>query len=272
MSSNVDQAFITKFKSELTHAFQTEGSRLRDCVWVDSNVVGNKLRFPVLSASTATKNRARHTILSGDPDAHSYKEADIQNYEDWKFIDNLDRFKTNIDLRKGYAMALGKSMGRAVDLEITTALNASNTSAGSAAALDKALLVKIGKLANENNWPTGKWTWVITPAVYEKLMTVTEVLSRDFGSGTAFVNGKAGTVMNFSFVVLPALADIKVSATEHKTFAFHQEAVGLGFASDINSRIDYSAAHASDIVYASGAFGAVSILPEGVLRVNVNGL
>ena len=191
MSSNIDAAFVVQYQSEFSHVFQTQGSKLRSQVWVKNGVAGTSTKFPLLDVAQSTKNRARHSILSGDGDAHSSVTATLDNYESWRFIDSLDEFKTNIDVRRGYSESIVAKLGRDMDNTILTAANTTNTSAGSAAGMDMALVSKVTGLTFKYKWPTGKKTWVITPSVFEKLTAITQFGSRDYNDGQPLKEGAA---------------------------------------------------------------------------------
>lgn len=272
MSSNIDAAFVVQYQSEFSHVFQTQGSKLRSQVWVKNGVAGTSTKFPLLDVAQSTKNRARHSILSGDGDAHSSVTATLDNYESWRFIDSLDEFKTNIDVRRGYSESIVAKLGRDMDNTILTAANTTNTSAGSAAGMDMALVSKVTGLTFKYKWPTGKKTWVITPSVFEKLTAITQFGSRDYNDGQPLKEGAPVRFMGWEFVILPELEDLKVSGTEHKTFAFFERAVGLAVGRDITSKVNYSSAHNADIVLGEMSAGSVAIQQTGILRVNVNGL
>jgi len=181
MAIDVNDAFIIQYKSEFSHALQQSESMLRSTVWQNLGVVGSQVRFPVLATVASTKNRARHSILSGDGDAHSNATATLNNYEAYRFIDSLDEFKTNISLRQGYTESIVAELNRNLDNEIITAMNTTYTSEGAAAAMSKARMAGLREIAGEQNWTASQgWHFAVTPAIFSDILQLTQVESGDY--------------------------------------------------------------------------------------------
>lgn len=274
MSSNINNNFVTVFQTEVTQIFQTLQSNLRDSVTVKT-VEGGDTRFPVMAATAAVKNRARHSILAGDGDAHSYVTATLANYEAWRFIDSLDEFKVNFSARDVYAKSISASLNQSVDLSVIGAISAANqyTDTGLSAALDKAAFAKLRKFAGTNSFPKeGTRTMVLTPAAYASLFLNSEVTSRDWAEGRAFASGVTNMLMGFNVVESKELESINPSGTTAYGFIYHQNSVGLGIGKDITAQVNYSPAHNANIVLGEMSIGAVSILPTCIGRFTVTGL
>jgi hypothetical protein len=275
MSANFSNTFITKFVDEVTSVFQTEGSRIRPQVWTNNAIVGSQVRFPLLDVADVVKDRPAHSLLAGDGNAHSNVTATLHDYDSWRFIDDLAQFKTNVEYRQPYAESITQALGRSIDIVLLDAMNASNTSAGSAAGMDMALFAKVAGLAHTYKWPTtGKMTWVITPKVYAKLAVITQYGSSDYNDSKPLTKNVVRNFMGFDIVISPELAaGYAASGTEDVTFAFFNRAVGLGIGKDIAVNVGPSIAHGNSvIVHGKTSAGAVVIQPTGVLKVNVSGL
>jgi hypothetical protein len=274
MAGDVNDAFIIQYQSEFSHALQQTESMLRESVWTNMGVTGSQVRFPVLAAVASTKNRARHSILAGDGDAHSNATATLSNYEAYRFIDALDEFKTNISLRQGYTESIVAELNRNMDNEIITAMNTTNTSEGSAAAMSKARLAGLRELAGEANWSSAQgWHFAVTPAIYSEILQLTQVESGDYSNKGNFDQlRRAINVYGIRVVEVPELDDFKVSSSNHYGFLYAEKSVGLGIGRDITPKLNYSPAHNSDIVLGEMSCGAVTIQQTGVYRVEVNGL
>ena len=275
MSTQITNAQIVQYESEFQSALQQMGSVLRDTVFTRNGVVGGSVKFPVVGLATSTKNRARHSILTSPNTTHTSATATLDNYEAPEFIDSLDEFITNIDVRSAYLKGIAAVLGRDLDGIVIDAMVASHSaSSPSSAAADKALVATMRKLAGTKTWPKNNndWYWVVTPDVWAKLLTVNEVISRDYGNGESFVNGSIMRLAGFNVIESPQLIDQKVSATVHKTYAYNKSSVGLAIAKDVGVKVNYSAAHNADIVLGEMRAGAVTIQPDGVFEIQVSGL
>jgi hypothetical protein len=274
MAGDINDAFIIQYQSEFSHALQQTESMLRATVWTNMGVVGSQVRFPVIATVSSTKNRARHSILSGDGDAHSNATATLNNYEAYRFIDSLDEFKTNISLRQGYTESIVAELNRNMDNEIITAMNTTYTSEGAAAAMSKARLAGLREIAGENNWPLNQgWHLAVTPAIFSEILQLTQVESGDYSVRGNFDNVRRDVnVYGIHVMEVPELDGFKASASNHYGFFYTEKSVGLGIGRDITPKINYSPAHNSDIVLGEMSAGAVTIQSTGVYRVEVSGL
>lgn len=278
MSADISDAFKIQYESEYAHALQNLGGRLRDTVWVRNSVQGNQVRFPVLAASDVTKNRARHSLLTGQDDRHSNVTATLNNYESFDFIDSLDEFKTDADYRGGYTQSNIMALNSQLDKVVLDAVNSSHTSEGSAATITEARIAGMREIAGENNWAANEeWYWVVTPAVFSEVLQINEVVSSDYSQGGVFEDGGKSRqikAMGFTFIESPELnsSDYWTSATSHNTYVYSNKMVGLGVGRDITPKVNYSVPHNSTILLAEMSAGAVTIQTAGVYEVEVNGL
>lgn len=276
MALDISDAFKIQYESEFSHALQNMGSKLRDTVWVRSGVQGSQVRFPILASATSEKNRARHSFLSGDGDAHSNVTATLNNYESHRFIDSLDEFKADADYRSGYTQSVISKLGTDLDTEILTAMNSSHTSAGAAAAMSDDLIAAIREIAGENYWPTNQeWYWVVTPAVFSEVLLLNQTISGDYSQHGMYADGgKTRSVNAFGFVFIESqvLDAFKASSTSHNTYVYSKQMVGLGIGRDITPKVNYSVDRNSTLILAEMSAGAVTIQTSGVYEVEVNGL
>ena len=278
MATDINDSFKIQYEAEYSHALQNLGGKLRDTVWVRNSVQGSQVRFPVLGEATVETNRARHSLLEGGGDRHSNVTATLTNYEAYDFIDSLDEFKTDADYRTGYTEANITKLNSQLDKVVLTAMNASHTSEGAAAAMTEARIAGMREIAGENNWnPQEEWCWVVTPAVFSEVLQINEVVSSDYSQGGVFEDGgKARKIkaFGFTFIESPELnsSDYWTSATSHNTYVYSKKMVGLGIGRDITPKVNYSPAHNSTILLAEMSAGAVTIQTAGVYEVEVNGL
>lgn len=276
MSASVDQTFITKFQSEISHDFQQMGTKLKDTVY---NVQANSsvVRFPTLGTIGVETNKPRHADVTPQDVAHSYVEATLSNYHTGQYIDDLDELKTNQSIRSAYIKAMTSALGRKVDNILLTELNTtSNNANASAAAIDNSLLSTLRYVAGENDWRDQENSWWIAldPISYSKLLTVTEVMSSDYSMGVTWNEGRIARVLGFNVVEISGLNTFRPSAGVDDTlrtgFMWHTDAVGLAVGSEIKTSINYVPQKDSWFVMGKMSMAAKQIQTEGVHKIQID--
>jgi Phage capsid protein len=265
---------IEQFANEFTIANQQKGSKLEGCVMTQP-VVGESTRFDVVGASTSTSNRPLNAVIEFDQDnPFTSPLAEMTPFESFRLIRKLQEFETKASARAPFAKSAAMQLGRDMDKSILSAMKASNTSAGSAAAMNFAMCAGVAELTEQNNWNTTDMTWVISPRVYNKLLQVDEYKRVDYINDKPLVGGEVKPFMGFRIIVSSLLtaAPFIVSANVHRTYAFSNEGVGLGIGQAISSVVEWRSDHRAWQCGADGAWGAVTIQPTSVLEVQVNGL
>lgn len=247
MSTQVNQAFVQQYTTNIQMLLQQQGSRLRPAV--------TEYAFKGKAASmaeqfgnvTPVRNQGRHSdtpLISTPQD----KRWIYPNDYDWAdLIDDQDKLRMLIDPTGPYAMAGAWAMGRAQDDEIiagffgsnntgengTTAtgtLYAYNSNSQSVAAtvgasaatglnIAKLRAAKRKLLAAEVDVDNDQLFMAITAKQHDDLLNEAQAISLDYNSQPVLVNGKISSFMGFNFI--------------------HSERIpgGSGFASAINTGI-----------------------------------
>lgn len=273
MSTQITNAQIVQYEAEFQSALQQMGSVLRGTVFTRSGVIGGSVKFPVVGTAASIKNRARHSLLTSPNTAHSSATATLNNYESAEFLDSLDEFITNVDVRSAYMKGIAAVLGRDLDDVIIDAMSASHSSSSpSAASLDKSLIASMRALAGNKNWPANNndWYWAVTPDVYSQFIKTGDFITNLNGNFNGLETGSTLKVGGFNIIECPELISYAVDSDTHKTYAFNKSSVGLAIAEDVKVKINYSAAHNSDIVLGEMRAGAVTIQADGVFEVQVN--
>ena len=93
MSTEVNKAFVNKYRSNFIHLAQQKGSRLRNFVRVNEGVVGKADHFDRLGSTSAQKMTSRHadTPLISTP--HSRRKVVMEDYNWADLVDKADQIK-----------------------------------------------------------------------------------------------------------------------------------------------------------------------------------
>jgi len=289
--TSLSNSFVTMFSDDVKQAYQQMTSKLVDSVRVVRNVTGSTYKFHKLSKGGSIKNKARFEdltamsettkslsgsgVYTGGTAQNSIVTATLNNFHSAEYIDDLDMFKTNIDLRSTFASAIASALSRAVDQEIIDVLNTNATTDQSpfnlSAGLTKANLLLIHERLNSLDVPTNDRVLVISPAALTDLLTDTTLVSAADGliTNQALATGFIPSVFGFRVVISNLLSNTGTTSGVRTCFAMQKEAVGLALAQDITTRIDYVPQKASSIVLGTMSGGSSVIDTDGVVTVNI---
>jgi len=285
----VSNSFITMWSDDVKQAYQQQTSKLVDSVRVVRNVTGSTYKFHKIGKGGYLKNKDRFADIiamsdsskslggatySGGEAAQSVVTATLNNFHSGEYIEDMDQFKTNIDLRSTFAQSIGAALARGVDNEIIGALNTNadtDQTPFNFSGLTKANLLKVHERLNSLDVPNMDRCLIISPAVLTDLLTDTTLVSSDNGviTNTALATGYIPSVFGFRVIVSNLLDGTGTTAGVRTCFAIQKEAVGLALAQDIQARIDYVPHKASHLVLGTMSGGSTVIDSEGVVTINV---
>jgi len=287
--TSISNSFVTMFSDDVKQAYQQMTSKLVDSVRVVRNVTGSTYKFHKLSKGGSIKNKARFEDLvamsdtsksltspgayTGGTAQNSVVTATLNNFHSAEYIDDLDQFKTNIDLRSTFAQSIAGALARAVDQEIISAFDSSTptnikTTAQGANGLNKAALLEVHQALNALDVPTNDRVLLISPAALTDLLTDTTLVAAADGqlSNIALATGYIPSIFGFRIVVSNLLT---TDSVVRKCYAFQKESIGLALAQDITTRIDYVPQKASTIVLGTMSGGSTVIDEDGVVEIQV---
>ena len=288
--TSVSNSFVTMFSDDVKQAYQQMSSKLVDSVRVVRNVTGSTYKFHKLSKGGSIKNKARFEDLTamsettksltspgaytGGTAQNSTVTATLNNFHSAEYVDDLDLFKTNVDLRATFSSAIASALSRAVDQEIIDVLDANmevDASPFNIAGLTKANLLLVHERLNSADVPNNDRVLVISPAALTDLLGDTTLVSATNGiiADGALTTGYIPNIFGFRVIVSNLLSSTGTTAGVRSCYAFQKEALGLALAQDITTRIDYVPQKASSIILGTMSGGATVIDTDGIVTINV---
>lgn len=288
MSTTIDQAFIRSYERDVHHVFQRQGGHCRPSVRLKTNIVGRSTTFQKIGTGTAT-TKARHGVITPMNQTHTAVECALEDFYAGDWVDALDEAKTNIDEKMALAKGGAWALGRKVDNQIITQLDATTqtaiTWAVTSEAAIKSSLLQMTEALDDNDVPNdGDRYGLLTPRAWSQAMVVEEFASADYvtPSGMSYNDGAPmGTAWkSWMGVMWKVHTDLpgKGTATA-KVFTYHKNAVGYasgkhagniaaneGVAADISWHGD----RASHFVNHMMSGGACLIDDTGVIEGNLN--
>jgi hypothetical protein len=285
MSFEVTTAFVQQYKDNVQLLLQQRGSKLRECMTVDTYNGKAAKAVEQIGPVTAQKRVSRHgdTPLISTP--HDARWVFPTDYEWADMIDDQDKLRMLIDPTSPYAMNGAFALGRAMDdLIIDAALGTSKTGengttntafdtsnqqiAASATGLtiDKLRETKEILLGNEVDVDSDELYMAVTAKQLTNLLAATEVTSSDYNSVKALVQGQVDTFMGFKFKHIERLG--VDGSSNRRVIAWAKSGMHLGLWNDINGRISErdDKSYATQ-VYVKGTFGATRVEEGKVVEI-----
>jgi len=240
MSTSVDTAFVRQYEREVKDAFQRMGGFLRPTVRTQDGVVGKSTTFQKIGKGMAT-TKARHGTITPMNQDHTAIECTLSDFYAGDWVDKLDEAKTKIDERQAIARGGAFALGRKVDDQIFTALDATTTTtltftATPIAAIENSLLLVREALDNADAPNDGeRYAW-LTPRGWSAAMKVVSFSDARYvgnGGGQTFTRG--AEIANGAPIQFKDWMGIKWGAhtglpgrgtSVAKCFAYHKTAVG----------------------------------------------
>lgn len=248
MSTEITEAFVQQYRSNIIHLSQQDDSRLINRVEVKENVTGKNVFFDRLGLQTMTQLTSRHADTMQQDTPHSRRMASLAPYTVADLIDDPDQIRTLIDPTNPYAKAQGSAIGRTQDeIIIAAALGTAatgETGSGSQTLpsaqkvtiqiggggsdaflnLDKVLAAKRIMDAAEVE-KSGRFL-VYDAIQMEAMLQLEKVTSADYNVIRALVMGEMDTYLGYKWVHSELLTTDSDSNTQ--VFCFQESGLGLG--------------------------------------------
>ena len=296
MSNQVTNAFVQQFKDNFILLSQQKGSRLRQWVRDDPDFLKGKAGyFDRIGATAMQKRASRHqdTPLINTP--HSRRRVTLDDFVWADLIDNADRIKMLADPEGPYTVNAMWAAGREFDTAIVNAMNGSAYSMDEDDAATSVVLPTAQKVAVANHsYDAGSGDVGLTvgkliaakeillagEAIEDdedlfcvadakqlaKLLSETEVQSRDYNDVYALVTGRIDSFMGFKFARKESLP--VNSSSDTLVYCWARNGVGLAVGEEITTRIsERDDKNYSTQVYIELSVGATRIEDEKVVEI-----
>lgn len=258
MSTSVDTAFITSYDAKVHEVFQRMGSYLKESVRVKDNVIGSTAVFQKIGTGTAT-TKARHGTITPMNQTHTAPSVTLADFYAGDWVDRLDEAKININERDALASGGAMSLGRKVDDQITTALDATTQSTITLTVTSKATVlstaIEFAEAAWANDVPNDGQVYAVATARYwSQLMTIdqfqrAEYVGADgqsFRQGPAVGRGRWKEWMGIKWKMQTGLPGAGTATA--KCFVYHKTSIGYAVAQSAGN-IAGNEAVAADITW-----------------------
>ncbi len=286
MSTEVNKAFVQKFRDSFMHLVQQKGSRLREYVRTNSDVVGKYDHFDRLGSTSAQKITSRHSDTPLISTPHSRRRVSMEDYNWADLIDKADKVRMLADPTSEYMKAGVWAMGRTMDdiviaAMLGNAVSVDENDSSANVALPSAQKVAVSGTTDMNITklrqakkildasdvdPDLPRCIVMKSNQFYDLLGDSQIQSSDYNTVKALVAGEIDTFMGFKFIRSERLTTD--SSGDTQCIAWIHDGIGLSMGMDVKTEItERSDKNYSTQVYAQMCLGAVRIEDEKVVEI-----
>lgn len=240
----IEEHHVLKYADDVQMAYQQDGSRLRECVTLKSGITGKAFSTNDIGIVEAVTKDSRHEQHAHQDPEHTVRWGNLVYYYNSIMMDRDDDARVLADPKNQYVMSNASSLGRRADRTIITALlgsaitgeDRSGTQAlptaqkvtGSTSALTKAKILTAKRLLDEAEVPDGNRYFAISAQGLEDMLAITEVISSDYNTVKALVDGQINTWLGFTFKRTELLPKGVVTTNVRQAIAWHKGALVFG--------------------------------------------
>ena len=247
MSTEITEAFVQQYRTNLIHLSQQKASRLINAVFLKENVTGKSVFFDRLGVQTMTQLTSRHADTLHQDTPHSRRMATLAPYTISDLIDEADMIRTLIDPTNPYAVAQANSIARTQDdIIIAAALGTAATGetgsgsqalpsaqkiaialggGGSDAYLNLEKVIEAQRLMNAAEVDEENRFLVHDSFQLSKILALEKFTSIDYNTRKSLVEGSMPYFMGFTWIRSERLTADSNSNTQ--VLAFQSNAMGL---------------------------------------------
>jgi hypothetical protein len=283
MSIFINNSAVTLFDTQVKKVYQ-EGYSLRGLVREKSVKGAKEIQFPVMGRAIA-RTKSIHTDVVPSNVAHDPVTAVMQ---EWYASDYTDIFKNkqiNFDEVTELADILKMACGRRADKILIDAMNAASGTGtvgisvgGSNTDMNFDKFIEAMGALDDAGVPEEGRTILMNHRAYRSLLGDEKFTSSDYGQmrfdGTSQGNKKG--FVGFDIVTINERVEedgsrlgLPLSTNDVTLFAFHRDAIGMGFNMEVTSETNYVPQKLHFLSTVMFSAGAKAIDPKGIVKITV---
>lgn len=282
MTIEINDSAVTLFDSQVKKVYQ-EGYSLKGLVREKSVAGAKTIQFPVMGKGIA-RQKAIHTDVVPSDVAHTPVTATMQNWYAADYTDIFGKNQINFDEITELADILRDACGRRLDKILIDVLVAasgastvSNDVGGTDSGMNYAKFVEAMGKMDDAGVPQDGRTFLMNHKAYRSLLSDDEFINSDYGQMRfdTTSQGNKKPFLGFNIVTIADRVESDTSVTglpvdgslDRSLFAFHRDAVGMGFNMEMKSEVNYipeKLAFLSTVMFAAGG---VAIDQTGIVKI-----
>lgn len=265
MSTSVELSFVKQFQTDVHHAYQRMGSKLRPLVRNQNNVRAATVVFQKVGKGAAS-TKARHGQVPVMNIDHEPVECTLADYYAGDWVDKLDEIKLNRDERQVIVNAGAYALGRKTD-ELTIAeLDTSTNFAGADTdGLTKAKVLTAFELLGNADVPDDQQRYAVVGwKQWSELLGIEEFANADY-VGDDDLPWKGAQAKRWLGTLWLPHSGLTKTGDVRFCHWFHKTAIGHASGHEVKSDITWHGDRAAFFVSNMMSQGACLIDPEGVV-------
>lgn len=301
MSSQIQDWQVKQFNANVTRMFQQQASKFRGTTREHPAVTGNTDFWDRIGPIEAIQKTTRHADTPYIETPHSRRACYLTDWHIADLVDWSDLARILADPKAELPINFAKSLGRRVDRQIIAALDASvqtDETGGTAVTFANDWSLRGAVVARSGT--TGDWDFsgaaltvpnlaslkqdldlndvdpegrhiAMDPSGLKQLLSATsapQLANADYATVKALVQGDVDTFMGFKFHISTLMPN--PSGNNYYGFAWHENAVGLSMALEMNTEVDKRPDKSNNWqVYSKMSLGSVRVQGEGIVRFKI---
>jgi len=244
MSKFLPQAASQAFDADVKQAFQT-ASKLRDCVTIRTNVIGDVYNFRKMSKGIATrKGSSSDNVVPMDIETENIP-CPILDWDAPEFTDIFDQQTVNFDERQELIQVISWALGRRLDQTMIDAMEAATSTApviaagGTGMTLEK--IIPAAMALTDQGVGMGDRYIAISTGALEDILNNQTITDNDYNTVRLLMAGTIDTFMGFKWKTIEAREEggLPLNGNIRTCFAFHKQAIGTAIGMDMRTSVDW---------------------------------
>ncbi len=278
MSKSLTTSAIEQFDSEVKHAYQEMGFKLRGTTRMKTGVIGTQTTFPKMGQGVAKQRNASQSDVVPMNVAHSKTACPMTNWDASEYTDIFDSAEVNFDERQELAHVIAGGLGRRSDQLVldafadATLATALEDIPGADAKMSTEFAIAIKDALDNNNVPGDGRILVCRHTQISQLLNTTPATSSDFATVKTLVHGEIDTWLGFRWIAFGTMTEGGIAnvGTDDFCYGYHRSAVGYAEGIAETTEVNYIPQKKSWLSSGHTRAGAVVIDTQGVIEAKVN--
>lgn len=267
MANELSTVLVTKWNKETQMAFQQKEARLNQIGQVVKDVGAETYKFPKLAAITAVAGPALGSDHAGIASVHTEASITLADRYAPVFLNELEMLKAaeNDSLRQTYQENSRRSINNWTDSTIVTALDTLNTTGVTATgAFTYTKFLEAQELLNAADVDMEDNFLVVGARQVRDMLGISQFTSADYASLHKVYNGGIASVLGVNVIMSNKLT---LTTTFRDCFLVNKRAVGIAYACDPKTTIDWIPEKSQFLANTKVSMGAVTIQQAGVVEI-----
>ena len=268
MSLLIENSFVNQYVQEVHAAYQQRGSKLRNCVRLQTGVVGGTAVFQK-NGKGAAGRKTRHGNVPVMNVAHSTVSCALEDWYGADYVDRLDELKVKQDERAVVANAGAWALGRKIDelLLARMAETENAVSVGTTGLTKDKILEAFARLNAADVPDDGQRFAAVGARQWNELLDISEFKSADY-AGDRYPWLKGTESRSWRGITWMLHTGLPLVEGTRKCFLYHRSALGLAEGQEVKVFTDWVPEKAAHLVDHLLSAGAVLIDEDGVVEID----